>query len=267
MRSLSPTYPPEWLAMREGADASARAVELLDPLRASLADRDSLVIRDLGCGTGAMARWLTGRLPGPQRWILHDRDPLLLAEAAVAVPGSVTEQRDVTRLRAADLAGTSLVTASALLDLLTAEEVDELARACVEAGCPALFALTVVGRVEIDPGDPLDAELAAAFNAHQRRTVEGRRLLGPDAIAVAAEAFARHGAVVHRRPSPWLLGQDQAPLIAEWLGGWVTAAGEQRQDLVEPARAYLRRRLDASAAGRLRLVVGHEDLLALPVGG
>ncbi|WP_028921325.1 class I SAM-dependent methyltransferase [Pseudonocardia acaciae] len=257
-------FDPAWLALREPADADARASELLDTLRAHLPP-GPLVIRDLGCGTGSLRRWLADRLPGPQHWILHDRDPDLLALAASDAGTVETRLGDLTELRAADLAGTSLVAASALLDLLTADEVDALADACVRAGCPALLTLSVAGRVELTPGDPLDAEVAAAFDAHQRRCDRGRRLLGPDAVAVAAEAFERLGAAVHRGNSPWRLGADRAELAARWLDGWVGAAREQRPDLATDE--YLRRRLDACAAGELRVVVGHEDLLALPAGG
>ena len=42
-----------------------------------------LVIHDLGGGSGAMGRWLAPRLPGPQHWVVHDRDADLL-ELAVA---------------------------------------------------------------------------------------------------------------------------------------------------------------------------------------
>jgi SAM-dependent methyltransferase len=253
--------PPDWLALREGADAAARATSLLDPLRPSFTG--PLVVRDLGCGTGSQARWLAGLLPAPTRWVLHDRDPDLVALAAAGVPGDVTTVvGDVTRLRAADLLGTTLVTASALLDLLTAAEVDDIAAACVGAACPALLALTVAGRVELLPGDPLDAEFEAAFNEHQRRTVAGRALLGPTAADVTAAAFERRGATVRSAPSPWRLGPDQADLTAEWLRGWVGAAVEQRPDLAGPAVGYLARRL---AAG-VRAVVWHTDLLALPGG-
>lgn len=251
--------PPEWLELRESADADARATALLPPLRAHLANTGRLVIHDLGCGTGAMARWSSGRLPGPQHWVMHDRDPVLLAHAT-AGPGvaMTTERGDLAGVR---LTGASLVTASALLDLLTADEVAGLAAAC--AGSPALLTLSVTGRVELTPADPLDAAIEAAFNAHQRRVTDGRRLLGPDAPAVAAAAFERHGMTVRQHPSPWRLGPDQAALMAEWLTGRVAAASEQ-QDLGVRAQAYLRRRLAANAAGELRAVVHHRDLLALP---
>ena len=68
---------------------------------------------------------------------------------------------------------------------------------------------------------------------------------------------------VRRHASPWRLGPDQSALLAEWLTGRVAAAAEQH-DLGVRAQEYLRRRLAANAAGGLRAVVHHRDLLALP---
>jgi hypothetical protein len=268
-----PRYAPEWLELREGADAAARAHDLLDPLRIRLANMPGqgargLVIHDVGCGTGSMGRWLAPHLDGAQHWILHDRDPYLLHFAAVASPRSSadgsrvtveTRRGDVGRLTPDALAGASLVTASALLDVLTREEVDALAAACAGAGCPALLTLSVAGRVELTPSDPLDEEIMEAFNAHQRRS----GLLGPDAISAAAEAFSEHGATVRVHPSPWRLGPGESALTAQWLRGWVGAAVEERPELREPADRYLRERLEACRAGELRVVVHHSDLLAL----
>ncbi|TQM15034.1 methyltransferase domain-containing protein [Pseudonocardia kunmingensis] len=259
----------DWLALREPADAAARAVELADQARAHL-PAGRLVVRDLGCGTGSMGRWLAGRLPGPQHWVLHDRDPALLDRAVTGLPAHVTAEPcpgDLTELDAARLAGTDLVTASALLDLLTVDEVERLAAACTAAACPALLTLSVTGSVLLTPADPLDAAFAAAFDAHQRRTVGGRRLLGPDAPPAAAAAFRRLGARVVRAPSPWRLGAGDGALVEEWLRGWVEAACAHSPSLATETDAYLRRRLDAAARGELRVVVGHADLLALPGRG
>ncbi|MEV6118520.1 trans-aconitate methyltransferase [Streptomyces sp. NPDC052109] len=269
----TPRYAPEWLRLREPADAAARAQDLLDPLRIRLANltgrTGALAVHDLGCGTGSMGRWLAPRLDGAQHWVLHDRDPYLLHFAAVGSPRSAadgsgvtveTRRGDVARLTGDALAGASLVTASALLDVLTREEVVTLVDACAGAGCPALLTLSVAGRVELSPADPLDAEIADAFNAHQRRA----GLLGPDAVTVACEAFEARGAAVRVHPSPWRLGPEEAALTEQWLRGWVGAAVEQRPELRDRAERYLRDRLAACAAGVLRAVVHHSDLLALP---
>lgn len=267
----TPRYSPSWLELREPADAAARATILLEPLRRHVAGDLMLVIRDLGCGTGSMTRWLAPLLAGPQHWILSDRDADLLDEASrqtrdIGVGVTVeTVRGDLTDLTATTLAGTSLVTASALLDLLTLDEVDALAAACVEAGCPALLTLSVLGRVRLTPADPLDAEYAAGFADHLRHAVAGGRRLGADAVNATAEAFVRRGATVQWHSSPWRLGPDQAALAAEWLRGWVPAAAAQRPDLAADADSYLRRRLDQAALGELGVTVYHRDLLALPV--
>jgi hypothetical protein len=90
------------------------------------------------------------------------------------------------------------------------------------------------------------------------------RLLGPDAVAAAADGFRRLGAGVIVRPSPWSLGGADAELAAEWLDGWVGAACEQDPALRPDARRYRHRRLSEADAGRLTVTVGHADLLVLP---
>ncbi|MFH9405081.1 methyltransferase domain-containing protein [Streptomyces sp. NPDC017638] len=263
-----PRYAPEWLRLREGADAAARARELLDPLRVRPAG-GVLVVHDLGCGTGSMGRWLAPRLAGAQHWILHDRDPRLLHFAAAGAPRRAadgsrvtveTRRGDLARLTPGALAGASLVTASALLDVLTRAEIETLADACAGAGCPALLTLSVTGRVELTPADPLDAVITEAFNAHQRRA----GLLGPDAVTVARQVFAERGATVRPHPSPWRLGPEDAALTEQWLRGRVGAAVEQRPELRGAAERYLTARLTACATGTLRVTVHHTDLLALP---
>jgi SAM-dependent methyltransferase len=261
-----------WLALREPADAAARARDLVEHVARQLPATGRRVIHDLGCGTGAMGRWLAPLLPGPQHWVVHDRDADLL-EAAADLPGVAADgaavtveakQSDITRLHPADLAGATLITASALLDMLTEDELAGLVCICAGAGCPVLLTLSVVGRVGLTPADPLDSRVAAAFDAHQRRTTERGRLLGPDAVAVAVEAFGHVRAEVHVRPSPWRLGAHEADLAAEWFTGWVGAACEQEVELAEETRAYARRRLAAATAGQLGVSVDHADLLVLP---
>jgi hypothetical protein len=232
----------DWLALREPADAAARSAQLVD----RLPPRERWIIHDLGSGTGSMRRWLAPRLPGPQHWVLHDLDQDLLA---LAGDGVETRFSDVT---CADLSGATLITASALLDILTREELDRLVAACARAACPVLLALSVVGRVELDPPDPLDQQLEAAFNDHQRRATARGPLLGPDAVDIAAAAFRERGADVLLGPSPWRLGPADAPLLREWYAGWVAAAREQRPDLP------VRERPPTAAT------VHHADLLVLP---
>jgi hypothetical protein len=263
MSATAVRVTPEWLRLREPADAAARSAELVERLRWRLATADPLVIHDLGGGSGAMARWLAPRLPGPQHWVVHDRDSALLELAAAGAPGPAADgavvtvesrRSDITRLTPHDLAGASLITASALLDLLTAEGLVRMLRVC--AGRPILLTLTVVGRVILSPADPLDARIGAAFNAHQRRG----GLLGPDAVWAAVTELQGEVLV---RPSPWRLNGAPTDLAAEWFGGWIAAACEQEPALAAEAGAYRDRRLAQAAAGELAVTVDHADLLVL----
>jgi hypothetical protein len=266
----------DWLTLREAADATARSHALVRELIATLpAPRDSpsLRIHDLASGTGSMARWLAPLLPGPQHWLLHDLDRDLLAVAAVNPPGTsahgaaVTfESRttDIMRLGTEDLADADLVTASALLDMMTARELTDLVAACAALRCPVLICLSVIGRVAISPADPLDRRIASAFNGHQRRSTARGDLLGPEAATFTAAAFRAHGFQVRREPSPWRLGSADAQLVAEWFEGWLGAALEHEPDLVADAAVYGAERRVQAATGLLGVNVGHVDLLALP---
>jgi hypothetical protein len=265
----------EWLALREPADAAARSRDLAARLASTPPAGGRWTIHDLGGGTGSMGRWLAPLLPGPQLWVVHDRDADLLGPAAAASPGPAADgapvsiearRSDITALPVGEMAGASAITASALLDMLTAEELDSLVSACAVAGCPALLTLSVVGRVELTPPEPLDERIAAAFNDHQRRVTDRGALLGPDAFAYAVRRFDALGADVLVRPTPWRLGAEHAGLIGEWFSGWVDAACEQEPGLAAEAAAYRRRRRDQAAAGELAVLVGHADLLAIPAG-
>lgn len=261
----------EWLRLRERADAESRSGELVGIVREHLPD-GPLEIHDLGGGTGSMARWLAPQLDGPQRWALHDRDAELL-ELVSGLPAPEARDGaavilephldDITRLDAGELAGASLITASALLDMFTAEELDRFVATCAGAGCPVLVTLSVVGRVELTPADPLDEDLMAAFNAHQQRRSTIGRLRGPGAAAAAAAAFAYAGFEVLERPSPWRLTPDRGTLAAEWFSGWIRAAHEQDPSLVERTAEYVLQRRAQLKSGGLRVTVDHVDLLAL----
>lgn len=220
-----------------------------------------------------MARWLAGRLAGPQHWVLYDRDAELLDRAAEDPPQTASDGaavtvesrlRDITRLEAAELSSANLVTASALIDMMTAEELDRLVSTCAAVGCPVLMTLSVVGRVDLVPAEPLDRAVMDAFNAHQRRTTMTGALLGPDAGRSAVNGFTRLGLDVTVRPSPWRLAQESSSLMAAWLSGWLGAACEQRPELREVANIYAARRLSQIGHGSLSVTVHHDDLLVRP---
>jgi hypothetical protein len=260
------TFSAEWLALREPADAAARAQALLAPLRHTTAGTRRIV--DLATGTGANIRYLAPRLDGAQSWLAIDCDPRLLAavERDTRPPHVGVETRVLdlgAGLDAGLLAGCRLVTASALLDLVSQAWIERLARACAGAGADALFALTYDGRIEWSPSDPDDALVRTLVNRHQRRDKGFGPALGPDATASAAACFRAQGYEARVEPSDWRLGADAGALQDALIEGWRTAAAEVEPAAAGALDAWAARRRARLAAGASRLVVGHADLLAV----
>lgn len=267
-----PTRPIEagWLALREPADTRARdraADTLLPPLLELLSQRagsegsGGLRIVDLGAGTGSNLRWLASRLPEPDRqhWMLVDHDPGLLARGPVQATAVRADVADLARVLP-ELGGADLITTAALLDLLDRRELTAIVEAVVDAQLPALFSLTVTGDVTLDPTDPQDEPIAAAFDAHQRRDARP----GPDSAAVTAELFRERGWPVQSADTAWELTSEESALVNAWLEGRVEAAVEHRPELAAEAAGWLVRRREQLASGALTVLVGHVDLLALP---
>jgi hypothetical protein len=273
MTAVPVRVSPGWLSLREPADSAARSDDLVGALLQVLPGGQPLRVHDLACGTGSLGRWLAPLLPHEQHWVLHDLDPDLLeiADREVAMSsasgGAVTMEtrcEDVTRLLADAMAGASLITTSALLDLLARDELERLVASCVAAGCPVLLTISVVGQVDLTPVDTLDATVGAAFDAHQRRASQGRTLLGPDAVTTAVDLLTLQGMAVRVAPSPWRLDARRPALLAEWFAGWVGAAREARPELGADLDAYAARRAAQLASGDLRVTVHHLDVLAVP---
>jgi hypothetical protein len=275
-------FSAEWLALREPADARARASALELGLITALAARGRSPGRpwtalDLASGSGSNVRHLAAKLPGPQRWRLLDADPGLLERArercaglraADGSPVSIeTQTLDLSRAAMnSAFQGATLVTASALADLVSEAWLHDLAAACASAGAVALLALDYDGRRECAPFDEGDAQALAAFHQHQRRDKGFGPALGAEATDVAAGAFAARGFSVQRAPSDWRLGPGEERLQAALLHGWAEAAIEAQPGARALHDAWLARRLAHLAAGASRLLVGHQDLLAVPPG-
>ena len=189
------------------------------------------------------------RRPAGARRGRHDRHGGRRAPVTVE-----TRQGDITRLTAADLAGAALVTASALLDMLTARRVERIVAACAGAGCPALLTLSVsAGSSSPRPirSTPRSRGVQRPPAPHRRRPAPARPGRGRRRGRRVRAGTAPRRAV---RPSPWRLGPDQAELVSEWFAGWLAAA-VRAATRNWPGRppVYCHRRLaDIAAAARSR---------------
>jgi hypothetical protein len=259
----------DWLALREPADAAARSAALTRRIASEIECHVPLRIVDLGAGTGSNVRYLTSRLPRPQHWLLVDRDEALLEHARrrTAMAGLVeTCEMNLGPVESLEIcSGRHLVTASALLDLVSEGWLQALAGQCRVAGAAALFALTYDGRFECRPAEPEDHVIRALMNRHQQRSDKGfGAAAGPDATVCAERAFAAAGYHVQRERSDWILDPDARDLQHQLIEGWASAAAEVAPDQLEMIASWTTRRLAHVEAGRSRIVVGHQDLIAWP---
>lgn len=282
-------FSQDWLALREPADRRARSTALARQVCAQVAGVGLTAVVDLGAGTGANCRWLMPHGTAEQCWRLVDHDGALLSAVgprmrawAAAQGGSVEAGGEVLVVRAATrvcrldlvrrelvpfdatvVADCHLVTAAALLDLVSDAWVCTVAEACRASGAAALFALSYDGRIDCFPSESDDGRVRALVNRHQRTDKGFGPALGPDAAPAAARAFGAVGYHVERRRSDWVLTHE-AQLQRELLEGWAGAAAEMAPAEADRIATWLRTRLGHVDAARSVIRVGHEDLAAWP---
>jgi len=280
----------DWLAVREPADFASRSAMLTQTLARHTQSTRPLRILELGTGTGSNIRYLAPRLGGPQDWLAVDRDEELLALLPVrlgawaeshgyqtspegngiCVTGSGFECRVTTRqadldVLATDLfAGRHLITASALLDLVSEDWLRRLATHATAVNASMLFALTYSGESSCLPPEAEDTWVRDLLNRHQHRDKGlGGPAAGPGATDAAVQSFSEQGYDVHAAATPWKLGANETELQRQLIEGWAQAASEMTPDERSPIDNWRMRRLAHLYAGNSRIVVQHFDLLAL----
>lgn len=285
-------FNAEWLRLREAADDRARTDHLVALLHSAWPGRNRSVV-DLGAGTGANLRYLAPRLGPRQRWRCVDHDPALLEKLQsitadwarsrgyqvqperghFRISGTdwnalvVTEQRDLgIDVESLPLPAKGLVTASALLDLVSENWLRRIVDRGRAAECSLLFALSYDGRAQLLPANPDDQRVVALVNRHQRRDKGIGFALGPDASAAAERIATQAGYRVTAAPSNWRIDARERSLQKGLIDGWVTAARQLADMSPTQLAAWQAERQRTIENGRLVIEVGHRDLLALGPG-
>jgi hypothetical protein len=269
-------FSADWLALREPFDHAARSIDLTCALLEALPCDRPLRILDLAAGTGSNLRYLAGaagsappppwpRRSGPAECLLVDHDPLLLARVP-QMAGVETRCLDLSTLDDGTIfEGRDLVSASALLDLVSEPWLLTLANRCAACGAAALFALSYDGVIACTPEDSDDGTIVSLVNEHQRTDKGFGPALGPDATDRAARGFADLGYRVQRAPSDWQLTADAGELQRRLIDGWAQAAAAMAPHQIRMIDAWRERRFAHVAAGWSTMTVGHEDFAAWPL--
>ena len=266
------SFSADWLALREPYDARARNPAVLAAVLASVERCSPIRVVDLASGLGAMLRALAPRLSSPQMWRLVDNDSELLGFVRRMITPSAALTVDLRRL---DLTHSfedaldgkiDLITASALLDLVSARWLDRLLSEIARRQLPFYATLTYDGRAEIEPVDTLDATMIAAANTHQRTDKGFGPALGPTAVRAAIGRFESGQYSVVTGASDWCIGPDnreiQMKIFAIWASAGRVVGGVSRSDTA----GWLARRRDAVIEGCSSIRIGHIDLFATPIG-
>jgi SAM-dependent methyltransferase len=269
-----------WLALREPHDHAARSLELTRAFAKALAS-DALVI-DLGCGTGSNYRYLRDKLAGRPRWLCVDHDEEHLAAAATALAEQAEGAEQVERAKKAEASDVRLeqldlarglsslpldhqsaITTSAFLELTPAAWLDDLASRC--SATPLLAAMNFDGRIFWEPAARDDEAIRLAW-LEARQADEGfGSSLGPEAVVHLAGRLKKSGQRVRLARSDWQIGSGDRPLLEAMVEGIARRIRATRS--AGEIEAWVDRRNQQIEAGNLRLLVGHVDLLSLPVSG
>ncbi|MGO2240177.1 MAG: glycosyltransferase [Halomonas sp.] len=282
--SAGSQFSADWLTLREEADIDSRSQSLAMQASEWLSARAaSPRIADLGCGRGSNMRFLAPHLGSYQRWKLIDHDAGLLEQAQQRVvefsdcqglPVAVeTHCVSLEPLSDVPLNDSHLVTASALLDLVSQQWIEELVARCAHQHQALLIALSVTGEWHFTDahGAPLlddeDHWMLAVFMAHQQRDKGLGAALGGQAYDALVAALEKAQYRIEQAETPWHLSagnREQLPLMSALLEGWALAITEQVPESSARIAAWLQHRQQAVAGGELGIWVGHRDVFAMP---
>jgi hypothetical protein len=234
---------------------------------------------------------LAPHLGSGQAWLLIDHDATLLARLPAVLLDwarmegyQVTDDAEgllikgqgftaavrwirldlATSLADLSLGEVDLVTASALLDLVSSEWIDLLLIACYKNVCSALFALNYDGRIQWQPALAADTAISALLNRHQRRDKGFGLALGPTAAHYTAKRFKALGFKTREGRSDWHLSAAQTTLQQALAADWARAVLQLDPTAQHWIEAWLDARNDHAQRGDSQLTVGHIDVLAFP---
>ncbi len=276
-------FSAEWLALREPADARARDAGLTEQFaqaRASgslcgrrRASSTSRAERAPTCATSrrASAATSTGcsstttpRCSKRHEALRPTLRALLTTEPRLPARRVETRRLDLTTdLHALDFAPGVVVTASALLDLVSDEWLAQLVEQCRANRCAALFALSYDGRIGLTPSDPDDEWIRQLVNRHQLGDKGFGPALGPAALSSERASYSvRRAFTCARRAATGICCQQSARSSKSLLEGWAGAAAELAPNEADRCKRWLTRRLAHVVNGTSRIIVGHQDVLA-----
>jgi len=279
-------FSRNWLQLREPLDKASRSQKISKTLRLVRPQRP-IHVMDLATGTGANLRYLCKELGGHQIWHLIDHDKNLLEaipsytkdwaaknkllvneiENKFLIKGNnidchiYTQQKDLSDPNKISIPEKALVSGSALLDLVSINWLESLAKKCVRIKATILFSLNYDGHIKLKPYEQEDELVRALVNKHQVTNKGFGEAMGPTAGYNAIKIFSELGYNIKNHRSDWHIKSNDQELQTMLLDTWLEAAIEIAPQQTKKLKNWRERRQSHIFSKNSELTVGHTDIL------
>jgi hypothetical protein len=275
-------FSVDWLSLREPVDHRSVNTDVRASFTRDFAAREHVTLTDIGCGSGSNLRSRAPHLGKKQTWRLVDYDVRLLdaarkllsdwadtfsaedeglslrkgAQDITVVFVQADLQSDLERIL--DLP-TDAITSAAFFDLTSVAFIQRMVSALAARRLPLYTILTYDGSESWTPRHEADADMLAAFNAHQTTDKGFGPSAGPQATEHLCAAFGEFSYTTTRGDSPWRLAKPDKALMRELSTGIANAVRETGKVDADRIEGWL-----AAKSGAEHCEIGHLDLYARP---
>lgn len=285
-------FDADWLNERYPYDVEARnkTIEILalDYLK----EKKSLILVDIGAGTGSNCFYFLDKIEQDQSWIFIEKDPILapilvkrLEEYAtfhkyqwsskrdryeIKTPTKTVDFRiisdsflDIARL--IDLSKVDLLLANAVFDLFSKEQINDFLLPIIEEKIACLFTLNYSG-MRFLPEDPFDYAYIELYEAHMERPQFFGQAAGKMAMDCLVDSFSKGDYQIDTGKSTWHILEEDIKMHYYILSFMENSLDTMtfKESLKEQFSNWLRRKKDLIITRQQQLLVDHVDLCVLP---
>jgi SAM-dependent methyltransferase len=285
--STETDFSVKWLNTRYPFDVAARNSEVEKAALMALPPDRDLRLLDLGAGTGNSCRYFIPKLPQNQEWLLVELNPDLIeaakqqlvefakAEGYKRLPsddGLKFKGKKTIHIRflqhsflhlndVLDLSGFDLVTAGAVIDLLSTDMLEQLVQQFIGHVAPFLATINFVGLL-FDQATDRDRQYAALYMQHMQRERPFGRALGAHCIPFLESWLLIRDIPFLSGASDWMIRPEDTAMHAFQLDFMEEAITEMLAcpEAGEKLQEWLAQKRAASKAGQLSFRVQHFDI-------
>jgi hypothetical protein len=280
----------DWLEERYRLDAEARNKRVEHAVLEAFQRFPTLCVLDVGSGLGANARYYSRLFSSNQEWILVEKSKILSlraisslrfwAEANEWMTEELSEGLQIwlpekeVRIKSinasffhlseiVDLSRINLVTANAVMDLISEDQFVTFAENLISYRIPLLATMNYES-MYFEPEEEEDVEFIALYERHMKRSQEFGSALGPDSTRQIIDFSVKRGFPVIHGQSTWKIEYGDLKMMRFLFRFIHQALSENIRSKGERIRmeAWFRRKWQQVKSHKLKMVVEHSDIFA-----